>query len=266
MTAAAEIAAEIAAEALKPFASVALGYPSPQFSDDYLVFGKIGHGLPLKLFRRTAEALTALSAEQSREPKKGGDPDRPSRASARDRGQDNTTPALGSGPERASVPPDQERLANRLEELSEFEWLYDGARAAMSEAAAFIRQPVAAESEEMARRLVNLTSPSFGSSTGERRLLGDAAAMLRRLSHPATGAWRQAARGWAVVAGDGIDVKTISPTRRAAIINWLVVRHLEHIAAGDTEKYIENLWRQHNHGVDVSEVAIALPASEETPR
>lgn len=53
----------LAQEALRPFAAVALGYPSPQFSDDYSVFGKIGHGLPLKLFRRAAAALAALTAE-----------------------------------------------------------------------------------------------------------------------------------------------------------------------------------------------------------
>lgn len=65
------------------------------------------------------------------------------------------------------------------------------------------------------------------------------------------------AYGWAVVDGGKINVRTVSDTRRAAIINWLVVdRHLA-VAINLTDEEIELLWYENGRrGVEVDYVTI----------
>ena len=64
--------------------------------------------------------------------------------------------------------------------------------------------------------------------------------------------------GWAVSDRGGICVRSVSPTRRGAIINWL------HVVAGlriwdhDTDEHVESLW-DHTHEpfkAEVHEVSV----------
>ena len=51
------------------------------------------------------------------------------------------------------------------------------------------------------------------------------------------------ATGWAIRLSDGeIDVRTVSPTRRAAIVNWLVLNGTE-ISIMWTDDQIEAAWK-----------------------
>jgi hypothetical protein len=49
------------------------------------------------------------------------------------------------------------------------------------------------------------------------------------------------AKGWAVAVNGVIDVRTVSPTRRAAIVNWLVT-HGKLVFAKDSDEKIETMW------------------------
>ena len=48
--------------------------------------------------------------------------------------------------------------------------------------------------------------------------------------------------GWGVVGADGLDVRTVSDTRRAAIVNWLVTSGKHLCRGATTDEQIENLW------------------------
>lgn len=48
---------------------------------------------------------------------------------------------------------------------------------------------------------------------------------------------------WAVADPDGINVKTVSETRRAAIVNWLVVEKSIGVLNSDNDAQIELAWR-----------------------
>lgn len=52
----------------------------------------------------------------------------------------------------------------------------------------------------------------------------------------------KSAEGWAVVDGDVIDVKTVSPDRRSALVNWLVVQKNCLITTAMTDAEISMLW------------------------
>lgn len=53
------------------------------------------------------------------------------------------------------------------------------------------------------------------------------------------------AEGWAVKDVDtGINIRTVSDTRRAAIVNWLVVECGVAVSMGHDDLQIEKLWRQ----------------------
>lgn len=59
------------------------------------------------------------------------------------------------------------------------------------------------------------------------------------------------AEGWAVISPDGqLDVYTVSPTRRAAIINWLVRERRIMIYQHDSDEKIEALWKTLSPTVD----------------
>jgi hypothetical protein len=63
--------------------------------------------------------------------------------------------------------------------------------------------------------------------------------------------------GWAVIDDNGIDVKTVSPTRRAAIVNWLVT-HGAMILTTHSDQDIEDIWigATHRHKIGVERVQI----------
>ena len=50
------------------------------------------------------------------------------------------------------------------------------------------------------------------------------------------------AAAYAVVENEKIDVRTVSETRRAAIVNWLVVSRRIPIFLGTTDEEIEEIW------------------------
>lgn len=53
----------------------------------------------------------------------------------------------------------------------------------------------------------------------------------------------KAAEGWAVVSNGKINVRTVNPTRRGALVNWLVVEGKVMVYASDSDVTIENAWR-----------------------
>ncbi len=69
-------------------------------------------------------------------------------------------------------------------------------------------------------------------------------------------------KAYAVVSDDKINVLTVSDTRRAAIVNWLVVDRGCLILRTDTDEQIEHLWEQEQGDASVAAVEIsrALPA------
>lgn len=50
--------------------------------------------------------------------------------------------------------------------------------------------------------------------------------------------------GWAVTDETGIDIKTVSATRRAAIVNWIVVKQRLPITTMHSDAQIEALWQE----------------------
>lgn len=69
------------------------------------------------------------------------------------------------------------------------------------------------------------------------------------------------AKAFAVIANEKIDVRTVSDTRRAAIVNWLVVDRGCPIFNSDTDEQIDHLWEQECGDATVAAVEIcrALP-------
>ncbi len=55
--------------------------------------------------------------------------------------------------------------------------------------------------------------------------------------------------GWAVLTNEGIDMRTVSDTRRAAIVNWLAVSASILMLAWMNDEYIEKLWQEHRGNV-----------------
>ena len=66
------------------------------------------------------------------------------------------------------------------------------------------------------------------------------------------------ARGYAVVMDDKIDMRTVSATRRAAIVNWLVANAVCMVYLWTTDDEIEVLWARYNtaNRAHVTEVTI----------
>jgi hypothetical protein len=62
------------------------------------------------------------------------------------------------------------------------------------------------------------------------------------------------ARGWAVVQNGELLVKTVSPTRRAAIVNWLVVEGGLFVQDAWSDAMIETAW-EHAHSFKNAELA-----------
>lgn len=50
------------------------------------------------------------------------------------------------------------------------------------------------------------------------------------------------AHGWAIVANGEINVATVSPTRRGALVNWLVVSARVPVFNDHSDAQIESMW------------------------
>lgn len=48
--------------------------------------------------------------------------------------------------------------------------------------------------------------------------------------------------GWGVVDADGLDIATVGPTRRSAIVNWLVVKAKVMVYNHNSNDWIEKAW------------------------
>lgn len=66
------------------------------------------------------------------------------------------------------------------------------------------------------------------------------------------------ARGWAAIENDKISVKTVSPTRRAAIVNFLVVHRSLAITFHHSDAQIEEWWEKHHGRAQMVEVEIGV--------
>ena len=66
------------------------------------------------------------------------------------------------------------------------------------------------------------------------------------------------ARGWAVITGDQIHIRTVSPTRRGAIVNFLVTDRSMAIYSQHTDADIEAWWKKYHSRSEVVEVTIAV--------
>lgn len=66
------------------------------------------------------------------------------------------------------------------------------------------------------------------------------------------------ASGWAVISNTGnIFVKSVSDTRRAAIVNWLVVEHYVPIGSHHRDADIERMWEHFGSRSVCKEVKIS---------
>lgn len=67
------------------------------------------------------------------------------------------------------------------------------------------------------------------------------------------------APGWAVVKSNGlIHIKTVSDTRRAAIINWLVTEKQVRIYTYHTDADIEAIWKHYGSYVECRQITVSL--------
>lgn len=64
--------------------------------------------------------------------------------------------------------------------------------------------------------------------------------------------------GWATTDTDGIDLKTVSDTRRAAIVNWLGTKGQRQVYSFHTDDYIEEMWRARRDEVGVIQVRVSI--------
>ena len=62
---------------------------------------------------------------------------------------------------------------------------------------------------------------------------------------------------YAVILNNEIDLKTVSPTRRAAIVNWLVVNMLCPIYTTTTDAQVEQMWSDLASGAFVADVMVS---------
>jgi hypothetical protein len=61
---------------------------------------------------------------------------------------------------------------------------------------------------------------------------------------------------FAVVLNDQIDVKTVSPSYRAATVNWLVVNKGKMIYDHHTDEHIEGLWQRYKGRAVVEQIVL----------
>lgn len=72
------------------------------------------------------------------------------------------------------------------------------------------------------------------------------------------------APGWAVVKSNGlIHIKTVSDTRRAAIINWLVTEKQIPICAYHTDADVEAFWKHYGSYADCRQIIVSLAVTSQ---
>lgn len=62
--------------------------------------------------------------------------------------------------------------------------------------------------------------------------------------------------GWGVLTDDGIDMRTVSDTRRAAIVNWLCASEACLVHRGTTDERIEQIWQRRRGSADAVPVRV----------
>lgn len=72
----------------------------------------------------------------------------------------------------------------------------------------------------------------------------------------------RSATGWAVYENDEINVRSISPTRVGAQVNWLCTERQLLIHRGVTETAIEEMWHSNKGAAKIGRVRIE-PLTEE---
>jgi hypothetical protein len=71
--------------------------------------------------------------------------------------------------------------------------------------------------------------------------------------------------GWAVIKNSGlIVINTVSRTRRAAIINWLVTEVKQKITNAHTNEQIENIWEYYSKAYNTLVSKVEIKKLEET--
>lgn len=70
------------------------------------------------------------------------------------------------------------------------------------------------------------------------------------------------AHGWAVLEKGEIHVKTVSPTARAAIANWLMSERGQLITNCTTDDMISRIWAAEQKGARCVRITIILTASQ----
>ena len=64
------------------------------------------------------------------------------------------------------------------------------------------------------------------------------------------------ASGFAVIEETGLDVRSVSPTRRAAIVNWLVTRAHRFISSSTSDQQIDAMWDSERGDAKVVAVSV----------
>lgn len=66
-------------------------------------------------------------------------------------------------------------------------------------------------------------------------------------------------KGWAVINAAGeVDIRTVSPTRRAAIVNWLFLVAEVFISTQHTDDKIHQIWVERRGEFDVVRVVVRV--------
>lgn len=66
--------------------------------------------------------------------------------------------------------------------------------------------------------------------------------------------------GWAVSDNSAIIVNTVSDTRRAAIVNWLVAGKNVMVYSETTDEQIDVMWNRYSRGLGVSVGRVKIQA------
>lgn len=67
---------------------------------------------------------------------------------------------------------------------------------------------------------------------------------------------------WAVIDSDGINIRSVSPTRTAAIVNWLYTETMVAPKMSWTDDEIELTWQEHKGNAVAARVAVSRIMNE----
>lgn len=68
---------------------------------------------------------------------------------------------------------------------------------------------------------------------------------------------RTKATGWAAIENGRILVRTVSDTKRAAMVNFLVTERNTFIYSETTDEEIERMWHRYKQGAEIDYVTIS---------